>query len=76
MSNAKFLSGKTITVRKQPGKPVTVKDLADEITRRFAIETSEKLISLNGDIQSAGAFSFQVRLGIKIYAQMKVIVSE
>lgn len=79
---ASKINDKTITIKAKAGAngklfgAITTKELAEELTRQFAVEINKKKITLNSDIKSHGDYTFDVKLHTGVVASLKLIVTE
>lgn len=55
---------------------ITTKEIAEELTKNFAIEVNKKKITLNSDIKGYGTYGFTVKLHTNVSANMSVEVVE
>lgn len=76
-----MLNGKTVTVHAKAGESgklfgaVTSKEIAEEISRSFGVETDKKKISAK-DIKAYGEYTVQIKLYAGMTAEIKVTVTE
>lgn len=81
-AEGKKLDGGTVKLTAKAGQngklfgSITVKEIAEAITRDYAVEVDKRKITLTGDIKTFGSFTAQVKLHPEVTAGVTVLVTE